>query len=157
MAGRHGSRRRRWPPSAPRRCWPARSRASAARASVPNVAGAPDYVLYNGRISTVDANNTEVQALAVRDGDIIATGPDGPIRALATQHTKVINLQGRRVLPGLIDGHLHGMRESYHCWTQGVRLDLVTIARAGAGDVRGQGRPARRRQAGSGPAPAAGA
>jgi predicted amidohydrolase YtcJ len=93
--------------------------------AIPNVAGAPDYVLYNGRISTVDDNNIEVQALAVRDGDIIATGPDGPIRALATQHTKVINLQGRRVLPGLIDGHLHGMRESYHCWTQGVRLDLV--------------------------------
>ncbi len=94
--------------------------------AVPNVAGAPDYVLYNGRISTVDADNTEVQALAVRDGDIIATGQDGPIRALATQHTKVVNLKGRRVLPGLIDGHLHGMRESYHCWTQGVRLDLVT-------------------------------
>jgi predicted amidohydrolase YtcJ len=83
-------------------------------------------VLYNGKISTVDANNTEVQAIAIRDGDIVATGPDGPIRALATQHTKVIDLKGRRVLPGLIDGHLHGMRESYHCWTQGVRLDLVT-------------------------------
>jgi predicted amidohydrolase YtcJ len=91
-----------------------------------NVRGAPDIVLYNGRISTVDATNSEVQALAIRDGDIIATGPDGPIRALATQRTKVIDLRGRRVLPGLIDGHIHGMRESYHCWTQGVRLDLVT-------------------------------
>ena len=49
------------------------------------------------------------------------------------------------MLPGLIDGHLHGMRESYHCWTQGVRLDLVT-SRAGARDVRGEGRRARRRQ-----------
>ena len=46
--------------------------------AIPNVAGAPDYVLYNGRISTVDEDNTEVQALAVRDGDIIATGtPSG--------------------------------------------------------------------------------
>jgi predicted amidohydrolase YtcJ len=93
---------------------------------VENVGGAPDTVLYNGKISTVDATNTEVQAIAIRDGDIVATGPDGPIRALATQRTKVIDLKGRRVLPGLIDGHLHGMRESYHCWTQGVRLDLVT-------------------------------
>ena len=33
---------------------------------------------------------------------------------------------GRRVLPGLIDGHIHGMREGYHCWTQVVRLDLIT-------------------------------
>ena len=38
----------------------------------------------------------------------------------------MIDLKGRRVLPGLIDGHLHGMREGYHCWTQVVRLDLVT-------------------------------
>jgi predicted amidohydrolase YtcJ len=94
--------------------------------TIENVRGAPDLIVYNGKISTVDAENREVQALAIRDGDIIATGPSGPIRALATQHTKVIDLQGRRVLPGLIDGHLHGMRESYHCWTQGVRLDLVT-------------------------------
>src|SRR4051794_2557435 len=45
---------------------------------------------------------------------------------MASQRTKLIDLQGHRVVPGLIDGHLHGMRESYHCWTQGVRLDLVT-------------------------------
>ena len=93
---------------------------------VVNVAGAPDTILYNGKISTVDDANSEVQAIAIRDGDVIATGPDGPIRALARQHTKVIDLEGRRVLPGLIDGHLHGMRESYHCWSQLVRLDLVT-------------------------------
>ena len=50
------------------------------------------------------------------------------------------------MLPGLIDGHLHGMRESYHCWTQGVRLDLVTSRAAGAGDVQGEGRRAGRRR-----------
>ncbi len=92
---------------------------------VPNVAGAPDLLLYNGKISTVDSDNTEVQAIAIRNGDIIATGSDASIRPLAKQHTKLVDLKGRRVLPGLIDGHLHGMRESYHCWTQGVRLDLV--------------------------------
>jgi predicted amidohydrolase YtcJ len=93
---------------------------------VPNVAGAPDLLLYNGKISTVDQDNSEVQAIAIRNGDIIATGSDSAIRPLAKQHTKLVDLKGRRVLPGLIDGHLHGMRESYHCWTQGVRLDLVT-------------------------------
>ena len=93
---------------------------------VPNVAGAPDLLLYNGKISTVDTDNTEVQAIAIRNGDIIATGSDASIRPLAKQHTKLVDLKGRRVLPGLIDGHLHGMRESYHCWTQGVRLDLIT-------------------------------
>jgi predicted amidohydrolase YtcJ len=91
-----------------------------------NPRGGPDMILYNGRISTVDASNSEVQAIAIRDGDIIATGKSGPIKAMAAERTRLIDLKGRRVLPGLIDGHLHGMRESYHCWTQDVRLDLVT-------------------------------
>ena len=84
--------------------------------------------------------------MAIRNGDIIATGTDAEIRALAKQHTKVVNVQGRRVLPGLIDGHLHGMRESYHCWTQGVRLDLVTCRAQALAMYTGQGRPAGGRQ-----------
>jgi predicted amidohydrolase YtcJ len=86
----------------------------------------PDLVLYNGRISTVDANNSTVEAIAIRDGTIIARGGSRQVRALATKSTRLINLNGRRVLPGLIDGHLHGMRNAYHCFTQTVRLDLVT-------------------------------
>ena len=89
-------------------------------------ADAPDLVLYGGRISTVDADNTTVEAIAIRDGRIIATGRSGPVRALARQATQVVHLNGRRVLPGLVDGHLHGMRNAYHCFTQTVRLDLVT-------------------------------
>jgi hypothetical protein len=91
------------------------------------VANAPDLILYNGKISTLDGKNSVVKAIAIRDGVIIATDDkSGPIRALAGAGTEVVNLNGRRVLPGLIDGHLHGMREGYHCWTQVVRLDLVT-------------------------------
>jgi len=86
----------------------------------------PDLVLYNGKITTVDARDSEVEAIAIRDGVILATGASGPIRALAKKGTKVINLNGRRVLPGLIDSHLHGMRNAYHCFTQTVRLDLIT-------------------------------
>ena len=87
---------------------------------------APDIVLYDGKVTTLDAANATVQAVAIRDGEIIATGESGPIRALAKKSTRLVDLNGRRVLPGLIDGHLHGMREGYHCWTQVVRLDLVT-------------------------------
>jgi hypothetical protein len=91
------------------------------------VANAPDLILYNGLITTLDGSNSTVKAIAIRDGKIIATDDqNGRIRALADKGTKVIDLKGRRVLPGLIDGHLHGMREGYHCWTQVVRLDLVT-------------------------------
>jgi predicted amidohydrolase YtcJ len=88
--------------------------------------GAPDLLLYNGKISTVDARDSVVQAIAIRDGEIVATGRSGRIRGLAKRGTQVVNLRGRRVLPGLIDGHLHGMRNSYHCFTQTVRLDLIT-------------------------------
>jgi predicted amidohydrolase YtcJ len=93
-----------------------------------------DIVLYNGKISTVDRRNTVVEAIALRDGDMLATGSDRAMKRLAGRRTDVINLRGRRVLPGLIDGHLHGMREGYHCWTQVVRLDLVT-SRAAALDA----------------------
>jgi predicted amidohydrolase YtcJ len=88
--------------------------------------GTPDLVLYDGKISTVDKRNSTVEAIAIRDGKVMATGDDNKIKRLADRGTKVIDLNGRRVLPGLIDGHLHGMREGYHCWTQGVRFDLVT-------------------------------
>ena len=96
--------------------------------------GRADLILYDGRISTVDRRNSTVEAIAIRDGEIIATGDDRRVRRLAARGTKLIDLDGRRVLPGLIDGHLHGMREGYHCWTQVVRLDLVT-ARATALDL----------------------
>jgi predicted amidohydrolase YtcJ len=88
--------------------------------------GAPDLVLYNGKISTVDENGSTVQAVAIRDGEIVATGRSARIRRLAGHSTAVVNLGGRRVLPGLIDGHLHGLRNGYHCFTQAVRLDNVT-------------------------------
>jgi predicted amidohydrolase YtcJ len=85
----------------------------------------PDLVLFNGKISTVDSANSTVEAIAIRDGEIIATGRSGPVKALAKRGTKTIDLNGRRVLPGLIDGHLHGLRNGYHCFTQTVRLDNV--------------------------------
>jgi predicted amidohydrolase YtcJ len=88
--------------------------------------GAADLVLHHGNISTVDSRNSTVPAIAIRDGEILATGRNQKMRKLIGRGTKVINLHGRRVLPGLIDGHLHGMREGYHCWSQAVRLDLIT-------------------------------
>ncbi len=91
-----------------------------------NPSGSPDLILYNGKITTEDTANPEVQAVAIRGGDIVATGNDAPIRAMAAQRTQVINLGGRRVIPGMIDSHIHALRAGYHCWTRDVRLDLVT-------------------------------
>jgi predicted amidohydrolase YtcJ len=92
---------------------------------------APDLVLYNGKISTVDEENSTVRAVAIRDGEIVSTGRSQSVRALAGNSTEAVNLRGRRVLPGLIDGHLHGLRNGYHCFTQAVRLDNV-LSRADA-------------------------
>ena len=88
-------------------------------------ANAPDLILYNGVISTMDAKSSTVRAIAIRDGVIIATDDqNGRIKALADEGTTVVNLNGRRVLPGLIDGTLHGVRNSYHCFSQAVRHEL---------------------------------
>lgn len=87
----------------------------------------PDVVLYNGKISTMaSAANPTVQAIAIQGGKVQAAGTNAEIRKLAGRSTRSIDLKGKRVLPGLIDGHLHGVRTAYHCWTQTVRLDQVT-------------------------------
>lgn len=68
---------------------------------------AAESVFLNGNVLTLDTSGAVVQAVAVRDGRILATGSDAQIRKLAGPHTKVVDLQGRTVLPGFIDGHVH--------------------------------------------------
>src|SRR5215831_3558212 len=69
-----------------------------------------DTVLLNGKILTVDSQFSTQEALAIRDGKILATGKTSDIRKLAGPKTRLIDLQGRTVIPGLIDSHLHGIR-----------------------------------------------
>src|SRR5438128_2354041 len=63
-----------------------------------------DLVLVNGRIWTADR---EVQALAAYQGRIVAAGADAEMRALAGPQARVIDLEGRRALPGFRDSHVH--------------------------------------------------
>ena len=67
----------------------------------------PDLVLVNGHVICVDSNNTIAEAIAVKDKRIIAVGSSEDIRSLAGRNTEVIDLQGRSVIPGLIDTHTH--------------------------------------------------
>jgi len=69
-----------------------------------------DTVLINGKILTADAAFSTRQALAVREGKIIAVGTTADIRKLAGAKATVIDLGGRTVIPGLIDSHMHAIR-----------------------------------------------
>jgi len=67
-----------------------------------------DLVLFNGRIATQDAARSMVQALAIRDGRVLAAGSDAELSHLEGRR---IDLHGRTVIPGLIDSHSHPIRE----------------------------------------------
>jgi predicted amidohydrolase YtcJ len=78
--------------------------------AAPTWAQAPDTVLLNGKVVTLDARSSTQEAIAVRDGHIIAAGTTADIRKLAGPATRVIDVRGRTVIPGLIDSHLHAIR-----------------------------------------------
>jgi predicted amidohydrolase YtcJ len=77
---------------------------ASASAQAPTTA---ETVFLHGKILTLDPAGTVVQAVAVKDGRILASGSDAQIRKLAGATTAVVDLQGRTVLPGFIDGHVH--------------------------------------------------
>jgi predicted amidohydrolase YtcJ len=92
---------------------------------LPARAQAPDRVLVNGKIITVDGQFRIAQALAIRGQRIVAVGTTAEIERLKGPTTQTIDLNGRTVIPGLIDNHAHWIRAAEH-WHQEVRLDGVT-------------------------------
>ena len=66
-----------------------------------------DKILFNGFIYTVEQDQPTVEAVAIRAGKIMALGSSEEVRKLAGEKTQLIDLQGRMVMPGLIDGHCH--------------------------------------------------
>ena len=98
-----------------------------------------DLVLLHGRVLTVDASDSVAEALAVRDGRIVAVGPDVTIRAYVGRGTQVIDLHGRTATPGLIDTHAHvlegGLAELYDVELSHVR-SIAEIVRLVAARVR---------------------
>jgi predicted amidohydrolase YtcJ len=93
----------------------------------------PDLVLVNGRIYTVDPSDSVASAVAVKDGRFVAVGSDDEVRALAGEGTRVEDLGGATVVPGLIDAHNHllstgkmlGQVRLYDCRTMGQVLERV--------------------------------
>ncbi len=84
-----------------------------------------DLILLGGKIITVDDQFSLEEAVAVAGDRIVAVGDSQTIRAMAGPDTRIIDLGGRAVIPGLIDTHSHIMRAS-ELWKYEVRLDGVT-------------------------------
>jgi len=72
--------------------------------------GLADLVLLNGRIATQDERRSMVQAVAIKDGRIYATGDDAAVIRYRGNSTRTIDLNRRTVIPGLIDSHSHPIR-----------------------------------------------
>jgi predicted amidohydrolase YtcJ len=69
-----------------------------------------DLILHNGKIATQDDRRSVVEAAAIRDGKFLAIGSDGEVMRYRNERTKLIDLNKRTVIPGLIDSHLHLIR-----------------------------------------------
>src|SRR5262249_24123997 len=82
--------------------------------------GTADLILNNGKFWTVNKAQPEVQAVAVWGERILAAGNDADIRKLAGPKTHVLDLKGRRVLPGFHDSHVHFL-------SSGLRLSQVAL------------------------------
>ena len=86
----------------------------------------PETILHNGKIVAMDNKTTSAspgtisQALALRDGKILAHGPNSKILALKGPKTEVIDLRGRTVVPGIIDTHYHAMEYTMDHWGRSV-------------------------------------
>lgn len=66
-----------------------------------------DFILQNGHIITVDPENTIAQAMAVRDGRLVAVGTNETVEAFRGPETEIKDAGGKTILPGLIDSHTH--------------------------------------------------
>lgn len=68
---------------------------------------APDTILHNAKIVTVDQDFSIAQAVAIKNGRLVAVGSDSQVLALAGASTETIDLEGKTVLPGFYDSHVH--------------------------------------------------
>ena len=73
---------------------------------------AADLILTNGKIITVDPAFTIAQAIAIAGDRILAVGPDAAMAAMAGPATRIVDLKGKAVIPGITDGHAHMDREA---------------------------------------------
>jgi len=74
-----------------------------------SIAAQPDVVYYNGKIATLDAAGSVVEAVAVKEGKVLKVGNSDEVKKLAGKSTRIVDLGGKTVVPGFIDAHCHPM------------------------------------------------
>ena len=90
------------------------------------MAGLADLAFVNGAVYTVDAGRTRARAVAVKDGRVAAVGLDADVRELIGPATQVLDLEGRMLLPGFQDAHVHPVSGGLDM----LRCDLYAFATA---------------------------
>ena len=94
--------------------------ACSGRTAPPATKSTPELILINADIHTMDGARPRAQAIAIDDGVIVAVGSDAEIKGLARDSTRVIDLAGKTLTPGLIDAHCH-------LYGLGADLDNISV------------------------------
>jgi predicted amidohydrolase YtcJ len=89
-----------------------------------------DTILFNGKVVTVDKDFSVREALAISDGKVLASGTTAAMKKLAGEKAKLIDLGGRTVIPGLTDGHIHGIRAALTFGTEVNWIGVPTLKEA---------------------------
>jgi len=102
---------------------------SAWAASAPTGAAVPaaDIAYRNGFVYTVDAHDSVRQALAVRDGRIVYAGDDAGLARFVGDGTRIVDLHGRMLMPGLVDGHMHPLQGGAMLLKCSLNYERLTI------------------------------
>jgi predicted amidohydrolase YtcJ len=99
---------------------------SAAAATSPNTSAETIYI--NGSVYTVDPHDSVKEALAVRDGRITYVGTTAAAKGMAGSATHVIDLHGRMLMPGLVDGHMHPLDGGIQLLECNLNYERLTVA-----------------------------
>ena len=90
--------------------------------------GPADRVYRNGVLFTADAGRPSAEALAIRDGRIVFVGSNADVAPFAGASTVSVDLHGRFLMPGLIDGHMHPLEAGAQLMKCGLNYESLTVA-----------------------------
>lgn len=104
--------------------------ALAAGAGCPPAARAADIIIHNARVITLDANQPQASAIAIRGSRILGVGGAELTRLWTQPDTRRVDAGGRAVIPGLIDSHIHAIRAGLNYASQADFSDSKSIPQA---------------------------